>query len=187
MLAMRTFIAIDIPAAIRSEIRKLVASLRAVAPQLRWSRPEGWHITLKFIGEISPARVEQVKSVLAALPPAPPIQISIRQAGFFPNERRPRTFWLGVEADPGLGSLVGRIDKELAALNIARETRDFSPHLTMARIEDGMNARGLQEALPNHGRIDMGSFAADEFYLYESKLASGGSVYTRLSRFHLSG
>lgn len=185
---MRTFIAIDIPESIRAEIRALMESLRAAAPRLRWVRPAGLHITLKFIGETPPAKVEQVKQLLAALPPAEPIQIAIRQTGFFPNQRRPRSFWLGVEAGPALAKLAAQIDKELAGLGIAQEARDYRPHLTLARIDGDMNVERLPETLEgitHKDRIDMGTFQAAEYFLYESKLSPGGSIYTKLQRYPL--
>jgi 2'-5' RNA ligase len=182
---MRTFLAIDIPEPIRGQIRQLMEALRPSAPRLRWSRPAGLHITLKFLGEISPGQAERVKQLLAGRPAAAPIQISLRQTGFFPNQRRPRVFWLGVEAGPELAALAGQIDLELATLGIARETRDFSPHLTLARIDAPTNLERLPEALLERGRIDVGSYVADEYFLYESKLAAGGSIYTKLCRFPL--
>jgi 2'-5' RNA ligase len=182
---MRTFIAIDIPEATRAEIRQLMDTLRTAAPQLRWVRPAGLHITLKFIGEIPPAKVEEVNQLLAALPPVGPLQISIRQTGFFPHQRKPRSFWLGVKSGSALAALAARIDRELAALGIAQETRDFSPHLTLARIDGNMKLERLPEALERAGPIDMGTFLAGEYFLYESKLAPGGSIYTKLQRFPL--
>jgi 2'-5' RNA ligase len=182
---MRTFIAIDLPEAIRAEIFRVMESLRPAAPRLRWSRPEGLHITLKFIGEIPPANVEQVKQLLTTLPPTGPFQISIRQSGFFPNPRRPRVFWLGVETGAELAALARRIDRALAAIGVAPETRDYNAHLTLARIDLPASLERLPEALRRAGRIDMGSFVAEDYFLYESKLAKGGSIYTKLHRFAL--
>lgn len=183
---MRIFIAIDIPEAIRAEIRRVMDALRASAPRLRWSRPAGLHITLKFIGEIPPARVEQVQQLLSALPPAPAMQISLRQSGFFPGERKPRVFWLGVQAGPELAALAKRIDTELATLGIAVETRSYNPHLTLARIEAPSDVERLPEALSKLGPLDMGTFVASEYFLYESKMSPGGSIYTKLHHFPLS-
>ena len=182
---MRTFVAIDIPEAIRAEIRKVMETPRPAAPRLRWSRPEGLHITLKFIGEISNSQVEHVKKLLAEWPRSAPIQISIRQTGFFPNESRPRVFWLGVEAGPDLAALARQVDATTAALGIAQETRAYSPHLTLARIAAPANLERLPAALAKLGRIDMGTFVAEDYFLYESKLAPGGSIYTKLQRFTL--
>jgi 2'-5' RNA ligase len=184
---MRIFIAIDIPENVRSEIREVVESLRPATGGLRWSRPEGLHITLKFIGEIPVNKVDEVGTLLLRIPPAGAINISIRGAGFFPHEKRPRVFWLGVQSGPELAALAKQIDRELAALGIATEAREYSPHLTLARMNGETNISGLAEKLRKIEPLDMGSFLAREYHLFQSQPAAGGSIYTKLVRIPLRG
>lgn len=183
---MRTFVAIDISDDVRSRVQALLAALQRASCDARWSRPEGLHITLKFLGEISTEDVEQVKQKLHALPPVAPISIRVAGAGFFPNERAPRVLWLGINVSPELRQLATDIDQSLVPLGIRKEDRSFSPHLTLARIRSTNGLAPMLGILRQFEPFEMGSFEAKEFYLYESKLAAGGSVYKKIARFPLT-
>src|SRR5262245_8442303 len=127
---MRIFIALDIPAEIRARITEYAGRLRGYAPEARWARPEGLHVTLKFIGEVSEAKVEEIKRALGAVKAAP-FAVTFESAGFFPTPKSPRVFWIGVHADPGLAQLAAAIDGATHTVGIAKEERAFSPHLTL--------------------------------------------------------
>ena len=114
-----------------------------------------------------------------------PIQVSIRQVGFYPNAVSPRVFWCGIEA-PGLDALAAGADAATAQLGVARETRPFSPHLTLARIKDRVDLRPLLQAIAGLPTLGFGQFEARTFFLYQSALQPTGSVYTKLAEFPLS-
>jgi 2'-5' RNA ligase len=187
---MRTFIAIDIPSEVRHQIRELLDVLQRAPARsgsgIRWSRPDGLHITLKFLGEVSVEKVEAIKAQLQSVRLAAPLPIQVRGAGFFPNERAPRVVWLGIEAGPELARLAGQIEDSLTPLGIPKETRGFSAHLTLGRLNSPDNSVALRELLRRREPIDMGSFVAQEFCLYESQPASGGSIYRKMARFPLT-
>src|SRR5580658_5066374 len=103
----------------------MIARLRDVARGARWVRPEGVHVTLKFIGETPPEQVSAIEGALRGARAAAPVEAKFRGAGFFPNERHPRVFWAGVEASPNLAELAGDVDRRLSALGIAAESREF--------------------------------------------------------------
>jgi len=182
---MRTFVAVDISGDIRNRIQGLIDALRRVPSDVRWSRPEGLHITLKFLGEIPIEKVEQVKARLQSLPSAAPMAIQIAGSGFFPNEGAPRVLWLGIRSGPELRELAAGVEKTLAALGIPKEDRAFSPHLTLGRIRGHGGLPQLRELLKQQEPLDMGSFTATEFFLYESQPAPGGSLYQKLARYPL--
>jgi 2'-5' RNA ligase len=184
---MRTFVAIEIPSEIREQIHALLDALRRAPADIRWSRPEGLHITLKFLGEVAPEKVEEVKARLQALAPAAPLSIAVRGAGFFPNERAPRVLWLGIQAGPELQELAARIEDSLLPLGYPKEDRPFAPHLTLGRARGTNNLGSLRELLRLREPLDMGSFVAQDFSLYESQMASGGSVYHKLARYPPAG
>ena len=94
---MRIFIALDIPDDIRSRMSRYLEGVRGFAPDVRWVKPESFHVTLKFIGEQKDDQVERIKHELATVH-VQPFDISFRGQGFFPNPRSPRVFWLGIEA-----------------------------------------------------------------------------------------
>jgi 2'-5' RNA ligase len=181
---MRLFIGLDLPSEV---VRNLEALLERLRPQARiqWSPPANLHITTKFIGEWPEERLEELKAALSAVPSRPPIQVQIRRVGFFPNPHSPRVFWCGIEA-PGLAELAADTDRATAALGIEIEKREYSPHLTLARIKEKLNLQPLRETVAALPSLEFGSFPAASFYLYQSKLRPTGSVYTKLAEFPLS-
>jgi 2'-5' RNA ligase len=184
---MRLFVAMDIPEDVRSAIGALVAKLRPACRNARWVRIEGLHVTLKFIGETSPEKVEAVMTALAAVPSRAPIPITFRGLGFFPDERRPRVLWAGIKAGPELAALAGAIETALEPLGIPREVREFSPHLTLARLESPRVLVAFQDNVRKVGRLAFGRTMAEEFHLYQSVLKPGGAEYTRLATFSFTG
>jgi 2'-5' RNA ligase len=194
---MRLFVALDIDENIRSRIAGFVDGVREFAPDVRWVRPESLHVTLKFIGERSEDEVENIKQALETIAGGV-FDMSFRGYGFFPGERAPRVFWVGIEAGPELSSLAAVVDAKLAALEIPKEDHEYSPHLTLARggkgsgsprkqKSDSPNQRfqRLQEKLAELPAPEFGTMTAREFFLYQSQLSPGGSKYAKLARFAL--
>lgn len=184
---MRLFIALDIPEDVRKSLAALVAKLRAAGRSARWTRVEGLHVTLKFIGEAPAESAENIRFALAAIAPSAPIAIEFRGTGFFPNERRPRVLWAGVLAGPELAELASAVEAALEPLGIAPETRAFSPHLTLARFDAPRGLDPLRAAIEKAGPLEFGRTTAREFHLYQSVLKRGGAEYTRLATFSFGG
>ncbi len=204
---MRIFIGIDLDAEVRSRIERFVESVRHLAPDVRWTSPESWHITLKFIGEQS---TEDVAAIAQRLREIESTAFAIRIAGFgfFPTAKAARVFWIGVQAGPELSALAETIDAGTAELGIAREERSYSPHLTLARaggrsgsprfqkgdtpntkfaaLQTRVEAISKQDSkASNFGVTNFGSTTAREFILYQSQLSPRGSIYKRMQRFPL--
>jgi 2'-5' RNA ligase len=178
---MRLFVGLDLPDDVVGNLDRLVEKLRPTA-RINWSPPANLHITTKFIGEWPQERLEELKAALDAISSRPPIQVRIRELGFFPNPRAPRVFWCGIEA-PGLESLASDTDRATSALGITAETRAFSAHLTLARIKDRLDLDPLHRAIAAVPSLEFGGFEARSFFLYQSTLRPSGSVYTKLSEF----
>jgi len=181
---MRLFIGLDLPRDVVANLEALLARLRPLA-RISWSPPANLHITTKFIGEWPPERLDELKAQLASLAPQPAIPVHIRNVGFFPNPHAPRVFWCGIDA-PGLAPLAVDTDRATTALGIESEKRAFSPHLTLARIKERLDLQPLREAIAALPSLDFGRFEARSFFLYQSQLRPGGSVYTKLAEFPLS-
>ena len=180
---MRLFTAIDLPAETRAVLGALLDRLRPLA-HLRWSPVENLHITTKFIGEWPEAKLDHMKRALAQVT-APPVEVAVRGLGWFPNADRPRVLWAGVEGGAELRKLAQETERAVAKLGVTVEVREYSPHLTLARIPDPRELRGgtapLRKAIAEIGTPDFGSFHAAAFHLY----LSGGRKYTRLSEYPL--
>lgn len=182
---MRLFIALDIPGRIRAHMQEYMERARNLAPEARWARPEGLHVTLKFIGHVSDPKVEEIKTGLAAVKSLP-FSVKFESVGFFPSPKSPRVFWIGVEGGAALSQLAASIDNATQRLGIAREERDYSPHLTLARAGSGPGTlRPLASLLESEAPPHFGTMTAREFFLYQSQPQRGGSKYTKLQRFGL--
>jgi 2'-5' RNA ligase len=179
----RLFIAIDVPEEVRRRITAFAAEMRERAPRARWVRLDGVHVTLKFIGEVAPEKAEAIRHALEPVRTAAPVEMEFRGAGFFPNERRPRVFWVGIHSAPSLAELAAEIERRIEPLGIARESRPFNAHLTLARFETPSQSGELARALAEEGEREFGHAIAREFHLYESRLKPGGAQYTRLETF----
>ena len=186
---MRVFVALDIPEDVRAAIGALIARLRPACKSARWARIEGIHVTLKFIGEVPPEKIETIKASLARIRFPDSIKMKFRNVGFFPNERRPSVFWAGIEAGAELVALAATVETSLEPLGIAKEHRAFSPHLTLARFRspEGSALNRLPEAISAAGTLEFGAGVAKEFHLYQSILKPGGAEYTRLATFRFAG
>lgn len=190
---MRLFVALDLAPEIRERIATLIEGLRGFAPDVRWVLAASLHLTLKFIGESD--QLDDIRSELQKLKAAK-LDLAFRGAGFFPTPRSPRVFWIGIESDDRLATLARSIDEALAPLGILKETHAFTPHITLARAGSGRpqhkpgdspNPRFvlLQKRLAAMPPPDLGTMTAREFFLYQSKTAPSGAVYTKLARFAL--
>jgi 2'-5' RNA ligase len=179
---MRIFIALDIPADVRAGLTKYVERARLLVPEARWARVEGLHVTLKFVGEASEARVAEMKAALASVK-ATPFAVHFTGVGFFPNQKAARVFWAGVDGGDHLPRLASTIDAAVEKLGFPRETKPYHPHLTLART----SVRPFRELQPLLADPPprFGTMTAREFFLYQSQLQKGGSKYTKLERFAL--
>ena len=194
---MRLFVALDLDPAIPDRIRLFMDGVREFAPDARWVRPESLHVTLKFIGEKSPAAADQIKQALSSIQ-SESLSITLQGYGFFPTPKSPRVFWIGIQAGPQLAALAAAVDSALMSIRIPREEHAFSPHLTLARGGGGSgtphrkkgdrpnrNFERLQEKLAALPSPEFGTMTAHEFYLFESQLGRGGSRYTKIAAFPL--
>jgi RNA 2',3'-cyclic 3'-phosphodiesterase len=183
----RLFVALDLPLNVRQELEQLVAQLSPKCPSARWVRPEGIHITLKFIGYTDAKKLDALLAALEPIRSPRPLELEFRGLGFFPNERRPRVLWCGVEAPKELAELVADIELALESMNVPPESRPFVPHLTLARFDSGEVGRAEMESLARAAEErkahSFGSARATEFYLYESVLKRSGAEYKRLHTF----
>ncbi len=190
---MRLFVALDIDPEIRRRIAEFRDKLRPYAPDVRWVGPETFHITLQFLGETN--KLDEIGAALQQVH-ATMIPLSFRGAGFFPNPKAPRVFWVGIESDDTLQELSNTISTALKPLGFLREAAPFHPHLTLARAGSGRPrpVRGEQSAsglrvvgikLQELAPPEFGAMTAREFCLYESKLSPSGAKYTALHRYPL--
>jgi 2'-5' RNA ligase len=151
-----------------------------------WEKPEKLHITLKFLGDIEPARVESLSSAAArAVACVELFELTIDEPGSFPPHGQPRMLWLGiVDATGKLAFMQSALETECAAVGFARESRAFKPHLTLARLRSPQGARELAAA-HRETPFEPQRFRVSEVIVMLSELGPDGSRYTPLSRHRL--
>ena len=174
---MRLFAALPIAEPARGEIARLLSRLRELGWPLRLVHEHGVHLTLKFFGEVPPARLEVIEEVVRAVAPGTgALSMQLAGLGAFPSERRPRIVWVGLEAPPSLELLQDRLERRAEAIGFAPEGVPFRPHVTLARVREGH--RLPADALESLDReYEPVSFLASELVLYESILGRGGPRY----------
>ena len=187
---LRAFLAIELPAEILGEIGRFQGHLqRLVHGELRWVRPEGIHLTLKFFGSIAEEAVPAIAAVVEKVAArARPFSLAVGGIGVFPDKRRPRVLWVGMSGDvERLAGFQQQLEEALMALDYPVEERPFRPHLTLARFRSPKDLTGLPKALEKGENFAAGSFLAAGIGLIKSELKPQGAVYTRLKWFPFAG
>lgn len=181
---MRLFTGIDLPKSIEEKLDLLVSRLRSHA-HIKWSPAYNLHITTKFIGNWPVERLLELDTALRTVRVTAPVEIDVRGLGWFPNPHHPHVLFAAVQASPSLAKLAHTIDEICATLGIKPETRDYSPHLTLARIKEPVPLDPLRRAIAALEEVDFGKFSPDRFFLYLSEPGHAGSVYTKLHEYPL--
>jgi 2'-5' RNA ligase len=186
MLAMRLFVAVHLSEEVRAALAAVQDRLRSVRAEVSWVRPGNLHLTLKFLGEVEAERQERLGAALAGIvPTTPPFEAAVTGVGSF-GGRVPRVVWAGVgDGAEALVTLAGRVDAALAAVGFPRESRPFSPHLTLGRVRSPRNVVELVEALRREAHGAFGRVNVGAFCLMESQLHPQGSIYTVRQSFSL--
>ncbi|MDD4923887.1 MAG: RNA 2',3'-cyclic phosphodiesterase [Dehalococcoidales bacterium] len=186
MEKIRSFIAIELPQDLKSELGKLQARLKVAKPRIKWVSPDGIHLTLKFLGDIETTAVDRITQAMTeAVNGIQPFDLCIGQMGVFPNYERVQVVWVGLDGQlDTLDRLYHRLEDSMAKAGFPPEKRGFKPHLTLARVAD--------EAMPDErkrfgdliaaGKAEINhSFKASGLSLMKSTLTPRGAVYNRLA------
>lgn len=181
----RAFIAVDIPPVIQKAIQQNVDDLRkTIGESVRWVAVQNIHLTLKFLGDVSPANVDTLTQILRAeADSCPAFDFSVGGLGSFPSPRRARVLWVGIQAPAELEALQRGVESACARLGYEADPHPFSPHLTLGRVRDHVTAsdqRRIQQTLEETTIDSLGTARVDSVHLYKSDLKPGGSVYTKL-------
>ncbi len=188
--SLRLFVAVDLPEEVRGGLGRLQEELRRHdLSDLRWVRPQGVHLTLKFLGETPADRVAAITEALAgAISGRRWFRLALGAPGTFGNRRGPRVLWLDVIGDiERLQELQAAVERALVEIGFPQEERGFSPHLTLARVRQPARAdtaervaHALRAVTPPQAEFDV-----REVVLMRSTLQPGGAVYERLAAFPL--
>lgn len=188
---LRLFIAIAVPPEVRREIGRAQGRLQRNCPPgvVRWTRPEQFHLTLKFLGDVPADQVPALeKSTAAVCAGLPALGLSARGIGFFPGAKKPRVIWVGASDGAGrLSDLHGKLDEALRWLAPTERSEKFAGHITLGRFKPGHHAaipRLLELAGEIHQR-HFGDWLAGEVEIIRSELTAAGADHVPLASFQL--
>lgn len=184
---MRAFVAVEIPDALKAGIATVQDRLKGAGVDAAWSRPEGMHLTLKFLGEVSAAGVPGIlKALTAAASGTEHFRLGVEGVGAFPNPASARVVWLGLTGDlEALSALQVTVEQAMAGLGIAREERPYTPHLTLGRIKLIRKRAAWLGGLAGVRDSRLSGFEVAAINLIESQRRPSGAVYRELGRVDL--
>jgi 2'-5' RNA ligase len=182
MQPIRTFVAVDVAPGVAARLAKLIGEMGGGEANVKWVEENNLHITLQFLGDVEPTLIPEIgQAVEQAASEVEPFEMVCAGLGAFPDMRRPRNLWIGVEggAEP-MCDLQRRIEKSLKKLGFRPESRKFHPHLTLGRVRRSTPG---EIAAVFQGREDYsaGATFVDEVIVYSSQLERDGPVYTVLA------
>jgi len=194
MSLLRTFIAVEVPPHVQKQIQQETEPLRrAIGTSLvRWAPAQNIHLTLKFLGDVSPASVDVMSQMLRTEADAHrAFDMQFSGLGSFPSLRRPRVLFIGIQAPAPkrasglceLEALNRSIDSACARLGYESEGRDFHPHLTLGRVKQDASAldqQKIRHALEETKIDSLGIARVNSVHLYKSDLKPTGAVYTQI-------
>ncbi len=183
-MGVRTFISISPPPEVAVKMAELQQQLKPFGAGVKWERPDQFHATLKFLGDVDP---RALPGVIAAVERASsgegvsPFEVIYESLGVFPPAGRPRVLWIGC-SDPGgkLLELKTKIDSALLPLGFAVEDRPFHPHVTLGRVRDFHHLTPIGEKCTFEPRSSL----VDGIFVMKSTLTHEGGVYSRLHFIH---
>lgn len=176
----RLFVAIDIPEIIQLEVQGMGRSI----PKARPVPKDQLHLTLKFIGEVEGSTFLDIRDALKEIV-LPQFPLSLKGVGTFPPRGIPRILWAGVDPVAGVVALRNSIEKTLAAIDIPREKKKYTPHLTLARLNN-CPINHLQNFLAGNAFLQSSEFSVEHFHLYRSQLTPKGALHTLESSYPLT-
>ncbi len=188
----RLFVALEIPDTVRQYLEGIQANLRRAGTPVKWVRPEGIHLTLKFLGDVASHRAEELTRALEkAVTGCAPFQLQPAEVGAFPSVRNPRVIWVGLEGESAaLNGLHKGVERAMRKRGFPGERRPFTPHLTLGRVRRDATRSDL-EAL-GRAMVDLDAevcapWDVASLALIRSQLFPDGARYTILSRIPLRG
>jgi 2'-5' RNA ligase len=187
MEQIRAFIAIELPAEVRSVLAQLQARLKTGNhSSVKWAEPAGIHLTLKFLGNIAAAKTDAVtRAMTEAAQGIAPFHLEVKELGVFPNLRRVRVVWVGLDGELArLGELQRNLEARLVPIGFARESRPFTPHLTLARLREQAppaEQQSFGQLIADTDLATACSFDVEAVSLMQSQLTREGAVYRQIS------
>jgi RNA 2',3'-cyclic 3'-phosphodiesterase len=178
----RVFIAVPLPGALKAKLASLQQEFRHLPVEAAWVREDGFHITLKFLGEVDSNQIGPISSyMLETAKCYQPFSLTLCGVGVFPHESNPRILWLGIHDATGLmRQLQQTLEARLMPLGYSTEERPFAAHLTLARLKRVSRRGELLVCLKAHREASLGQLNVDHIELVQSQLQPSGARYSTI-------
>ena len=188
MEKIRTFVAISLPSMLIDRLDQLISEMRSLSRGVKWVKPQAIHLTLKFLGNLTPDELERAFTGmnLAQNKYPEPFTLQVQGTGCFPSERKPRVLWVGLSGVdmPKLNSIQELIELELSRQGFPAEERPFKPHLTVARIKENRDLNAMMDKFVQYDfpTVDL---PVEEIHVMRSELRTEGAIYSRQKTYKL--
>jgi len=185
---MRAFIAFEIEDRIKNELADFVHRMKRLGGPVRWIKPQGIHLTLKFRGEISAAKATEVSDLLDHIVSLhSTFSLRIAGVGTFPDRSpHPRIIWAGISQGSPLSDLQAELEETLQHIGFPPERRTFNPHLTLGRVRSDRGMKPLLQTLEENRHKEFGTMQVSRIILFKSDLKPSGAEYSRIHTTDLS-
>lgn len=185
----RSFIAVAIPEGIKNQLSGLQSKLKRAGADVKWTRPNSIHITLRFLGYMTDEGLAKTNEAMAeAVKHFSPFEVEVEGSGTFPEHGRPRVVWVGLKkGEPELMDIFKKLEQELISRGLGEADKPFKGHLTLGRVRTGKNIEKLVEYLEKEGGKSFGAFTAGSICLFRSQLHPEGAIYTVLKEHFFAG
>jgi 2'-5' RNA ligase len=178
-LTIRSFIAIELNKDIQESLAKIQSQLRAARADVKWVKPENIHLTLKFLGNIDIDLITKINGIFEELGKKyQSFPADLNTLGAFPKIKNPRVIWFGMQKGKDeVIVIVKELEEQLAKIGIAKEEKEFHPHVTLGRLRSPYNRASLVEALEKNSKVPTLNFTVDKIVLFKSTLTPKGPIY----------
>ena len=183
-MTIRAFIAVEVDAF--PGILDFVDELKKSPTRLKAVEPKNMHITLRFLGDIDDDKAEELSKSLRSLESEAVFSFEVSSAGAFPNMKNPKVIWAGIEEGGELSAIRRKVEDICEASGLERDKREFSPHLTLARVKD-RKTKGIRPIIERYRGTYFGTVRVTEVKLKKSVLTPEGPVYSDIASIGLKG
>lgn len=177
----RLFVGLELPPDLRDALERLTGGI----PGARWTPPENYHITLRFIGEVDEDRCEDIHDALSEVA-SPAFSLCVAGIGAFESSHRAHTLWVGVPKDPPLVHLRDKVERAVVSAGLEPERRKFAPHVTLASVKQAPLHK-VHDFIAHHNLFRSEPFRVERFTLYSSALGRAAPIYTAEADYPLRG